>query len=251
MILQGKHILVTRAERQAETFAEKLRAHKAIPLIISSIHIQPPETIAPLQKAIQRLEDYDWIVFTSANGVRFFMERLNAAGQEALRSIKVAAVGAATACRLKAFGMISVHWPKTFSSDEIPLALGDVKGQRFLIPQADCARRTLTEQLKQRGALVDALVAYRTRFASITPERRSQLETTPMDVVTFTSGSCAQGVARWFEGKRPKTLTQAQVVCIGPVTANVAQEQGFHVDMVAQNHTTNGLIERLLEAKER
>lgn len=250
MNLEGKRILVTRAETEAGAFAKKLRSYGAVPLIIPSIRILPPEDLAPLQKAIQRLEDYDWVVFTSVNGARFFLEQLGIR-RERLGCVEVAVVGAATACFLKKFGVSAAQVPETFLADEILTLLGNVKHKRFLIPQADRAHQTLSEQLQQRGALVDVVVAYRTQFAPIAPEQRSQLETTPMDVLTFTSGSCAQGVARWFVGKWPKTLTQARVACIGPSTANAARKQGFHVDMVAREHTTDGLIECLLEACER
>ncbi len=236
--LTGKRIAVTRAREQAAELSEKLRALGALPIEVPMIEIAPPADFAPLDDAIKHIMRYDWLVFSSANGVKYFWQRLEDCQ---LRLPRIAAVGPKTAEALRANGLRVDAMPAEYLASELASALGEMAGQRILLLQPDSAPSDLGEALRARGALVEAVVAYRTLPAS-----NVQLFTpSDIDVITFASASAATNFARVLNGQ---TLpSHVCVACIGPSTAQAARDAGLRVDVVAPIHTLDGLVSSLVE----
>lgn len=246
--LLGQRVLVTRPEHQSFKLVAGLRALGAEPIPFPTIEVAPVADTGPLDGAIQRLKnsgEYDWLVLTSANGVTAFWERLQAAGLDArcLAGVKLAAIGPATAEALRQRSIRPDLVPKIYTAEGILEAfdrLGPVSGQRFLLARADIARKALTEGLRERGALVEELASYHTvplTGGSLPPAA---------DIITFTSPSTVQGYINCLGGRPPaEFLQRSRVVCIGPITAAMAQELGVPVSAVAEEYTIPGLLQAL------
>ena len=247
--LAGVRVLVTRSETEGHVLAEKLRAQGATTVELPTIAIIPPENNEFLDQPIKDLSTYDWLVFTSQHGVRFFAERMNALGVSTgrLNDLKVAAIGPATAAALEKLGRKPDYVPDEFLSEQILNGLGDLKGKRILLPRANIAGRNLPEELTRQGANVEEVIAYRT----IIPEDLSlgRLQSTlkgRVDVVTFTSPSTVRNLAQVAGNKLGSMLSDVKVACIGPVTATAANTLGVHVNIVARNHTIDDLVEAIV-----
>ncbi|MCB0166519.1 MAG: uroporphyrinogen-III C-methyltransferase [Anaerolineae bacterium] len=261
--LLGKRVLVTRPTHQAAGFMAALRDLGAEPVSFPTIAIRPAEDTRPLDGAIlalaayrakQDLPDfhhrlpprpYHWLVLTSANGVNAFWDRLASLGLDGrcLASVNIAAIGPATAAALSDRSIQADLVPEVYTAEGVLAAfdeLGSVSGQRFLLARADIARKTLTDGLIERGALVDEFAAYRTvPVEGSTPPP-------PVDIVTFTSSSTVQGYVNCLGGQRPaEALRHSQVVCIGPITAATAEKLGVPVHAVAETYTIEGLLAAL------
>ncbi len=250
--LLGKRVLVTRPAHQATDFMVALRALGAEPITFPTIEIRPVADTRPLDEAIRRLaqggaDGYDWLVLTSANGVAAFWERLQALGLDSRRLawVRIAAIGPATAEALVRRSITPDLIPQVYTAEGVLSAfdqLGPVAGRRFLLARADIARKTLAEGLVERGATVDEIPAYQT-----VPVQNGSLPPAA-DIVTFTSSSTVQGYVNCLGGRSPAaTLGDAQVICIGPITAATAQELGVPVSAVADEYTIEGLLKTLKE----
>ena len=255
--LAGRRIVVTRASDSAGELAGRLQRLGAEPVLCPTIAVVPPETYAPLDAALRRVGEFDWIVFTSANGVAALLARLAASGCDgaALAGVRLAAVGPATAVALGETGLMAAFVPATHTAAALAAGLGDLTGQRVLLPLADIAPDTLAEALQARGALVERVTAYRTvpdtGPAGETVARL--LRANKIDALTFTSGSTVRALLDRLaragldvtgmitRGNWPAT------VCIGPTTARVARERGLPVAAVAAEHTLDGLIAALCQ----
>lgn len=247
--LAGRRVVVTRPQDQAGEFCRRLQALGAEPVLFPVIAIRPPEAGGPLDQAIARLEAYDWVVFTSVNGVESFWERLveikalsnkEGADKPALRG-KVVAIGPATAHALLERGFPVYLIPAEYRAEAILDEIGDVAGQRILLPRADIARPLLRDGLRARGAHVDEVAAYSTAQGQPSPAAFEALQA-GVDVVTFTSSSTVRNfvtLTRGLDYGRPL------VACIGPVTAATADELGLRVDVIAEEYTVDGLLEAL------
>ena len=247
--LEGKRVLITRPEDQAEEFAEKLRALGAEPVVLPAIELRPPGNWAPIDRALQKLQrgGYDWVAFTSANGVRFALERLHQlrVNVQALKGAKLAAIGPATAQALRRAGLRIAFVPSSYVAEAIAEGLGDVRGKRVLLLRADVARRDLRERLAQKGARVEEVAVYRTRPARREPDL-VQRTLRSVDVVTFTSGSTVHALLDAL-GDAQAALDGVIVACIGPITARAARGRGLPVHVEAKEHTTDGLLRALVE----
>jgi uroporphyrinogen-III synthase len=247
--LSGMRVLITRPESEAPSLAEKLRELGAKALVLPTIQILPPESSGELDRAIRGVGEYDWVVFTSVNGVRFFHERAKTLNVsfDRLTKVRVAAIGPATADALERLGRKPDHVPEEYLSEEIALGLGDVRGKRILLPRADIASKKLPSLLTQRGAFVDEVVAYRTVIPDdLTPNRLKEIFAEGVDVITFTSPSTVRNFAQAVGAKElERFLKPVKVACIGPVTVEAAKELGVRVDVVALNHTIDGLVEAI------
>jgi uroporphyrinogen III methyltransferase/synthase len=248
--LAGVRILITRPKAEKQLLSEKLRALGAVTVELPTIAILPPAENGPLDRSIRKLSEYDWVIFTSVQGVRFFSKRMAALGEPAdrLREVKVAAIGPATAAALVELGEKLDYVPEEFLSEKIAHGLGDVKGKRILLPRADIASKRLPELLKKNGAIVDEVAAYRT----VTPDdlsanRVESILEQGVDVVTFTSASTVRNLADVVGAGRLEALLKGvKVACIGPVTAEAAKALGVHVDITAGNHTIDDLVEAIV-----
>ncbi len=247
--LAGRVILVTRPAGQAPRLVSALRAQGAEPIELPVIAIEPPTSFEPMDEAIRR-RNYDWVVFTSANGVRFFHERLLALGESAdwFQRTQVAAIGPETARTVRAVGVTADLVPDEYVAEALVACLADaapLKGQRVLLPRADIARDALAAGLLRAGAVVDSVVAYRTVAASASPEIEQHLSVGGIDAVTFTSSS----TVRAFLGVlRSRTLLDhITLACIGPITAQTLRSSGFEPTVVAQTYTATGLVDALCD----
>ncbi|GIV18877.1 MAG: hypothetical protein KatS3mg023_0628 [Armatimonadota bacterium] len=247
--LQGKRVLITRPQSQAENLAEQLRALGAEPLILPTIAILPPEDWHPVDEAIRSLERFDWVVFTSANGVRVFTGRMAETGvpRDVLAQRKLATIGPATARVLQEVCRAPDVIPEEFLSDALPDVLGDVQGLRILLPRADIARKEMAYELRRRGAEVVEIAVYRVQQEI--EEAQEQIVQLPVpDFITLTSPSTVRSLAKMLEeAGRTAWLETVPLICIGPITADAVRELGYHPARVATEHTTQGLIQAILE----
>jgi uroporphyrinogen-III synthase len=234
--LAGKRIVVTRPE--SKPLAEALERLGAEVAIVPLIEIRSAEDRRPLDAAVESLAGYAWVVFTSVNGVAAVGERLHAIGAET----RVAAVGPVTADAVRALG-VEPSFVAARASEDIGRGLGPLEGKRVLLPQADIADPRLGDELRERGATVDAVVAYRT--SQVEPAMGGILPMRLADAIVLASGSAVRGLAAIsssFEGFGTSTA----LVCIGPKTAAVAREVGLPVGLVAKESTADGIIRALV-----
>jgi uroporphyrinogen III methyltransferase / synthase len=250
--LFGRRIVVTRAREQASALTERLQTEGAEVLEFPAIEIVPPESWEPLDAAVRRIGEYRWIVFTSANGVRFFWERLRAGGRDArgLSAARVAAIGPATADALRAHGIEPDVVPAEFKAEGLLAALAGERlaGVKVLIPRAAEAREVLPAELAQRGAAVDVVPAYRTvRSTRDVKALRELLAARRVDAVTFTSSSTVTSFCEALgdEGV-PALLGGVTVAAIGPITAETARQQGLTPHIVCADYTIPALVAALV-----
>ena len=253
--LQGKRIVVTRPEAQAGGLAARLRELGAEPLACPAITIVPPADYTALDRAITSLDHYDWLIVTSANGVRALLGRREELGRETSPplGLKVGAIGPATAQALAEYGLRADFVPTAYVAEAILDQIGAVAGLRILLPRADIAREALAAGLRAKGALVDEIAAYRTVPADSAPELIAQLRAQQIDAVTFTSSSTVRYLLDGLEAaglersEARALLRRTAIVCIGPITAATALEEGLPADAVAREYTSDGLVDALLE----
>ena len=249
--LFGRRVLVTRARAQASTLSQQLRELGAEPLEFPTIRIEPLADPSPLDQALARLAEFDWVVLTSVNGVEACFERLAAGGQDAraFAGVKIAAIGPATERALAGRGLRADFLPRAFTSEAIVRELAPAvrRGARLLLPRADIAPAALADGLAAAGAEVTSVPAYRT-LPDMTSRAEivRRLEADEIDVVTFSSASTVRNLVDGLDG-RLELLARPLIACIGPVTAATAVELGLAVDLVAPVHTIDGLVNALQE----
>jgi len=244
--LTGKRILVTRPRAQSADLCDRLAALGAEPIVFPTIEIAPLENTTPLDQAINQLSHYHWVIFTSVNGVAAFWGRLIATGKDsgALAEMRVAAIGPATAQALEMRGIQPRFIPDEYVAEAIVEGIGDVRGQRILLPRADIAREALAAELERLGAMVDEIAAYRTLPTAPEPRGWAELRR-GVDAITFTSSSTARNFVALVG--RDDISPDTVVACIGPITANTARELGLRVDVVAAEYTMAGLAQVLAD----
>jgi uroporphyrinogen III methyltransferase/synthase len=252
--LFGQRIVVTRDRRQAMDLAEPLEALGAEALLAPVIEIREPADPGPLDETLTRLDSYDWLIFTSVNGVRFFLERLDRSASD-LRSLraKICAIGPATRAAVEALHLKVDRMPEEYVAESLvaSFAADDLAGKRILLPRAAVARDLVPVELARRGATVDVVEAYRT----VVPETAARqvheaLEHKP-HWITFTSSSTVKNFASAIGsinetgatgGELAPVLSGVKIASIGPVTSATARECGLTVDAEADPHTIDGLI---------
>jgi uroporphyrinogen III methyltransferase/synthase len=242
--LFGRRVAVTRTRAQASVLSGALRDLGAEVMETPTIQIVPPEDWGPLDGAIGRLDDYDYLVFTSPNGVAKFWERLTARGQDAraLAGSTLAAIGPATAQALAECGLISDVIPEKFVAEGLIAALADrdLAGRKILLPRAAQAREILPDELRRLGATVDVVPAYQTLPPADDSAARAFDQ--GIDLVTFTSSSTVTNLARLLGPDFSEKLARTTVAAIGPITARTAQELGLTVHIQADEYTIDGLV---------
>jgi uroporphyrinogen III methyltransferase/synthase len=243
--LRGRRIVVTRAKGQADALSEKLRALGAQAIELPTIEISPAADYGPLDRAIAGLASYDWLIFTSANGVRCFVERLDAstADWRQLRA-RICAIGPATRAAVEALHLKVDLMGREYVAEGLleAFAAYDLRGCRILLPRAAVARDLVPTELAKRGAQVDVVEAYRTVIPADTAQRAQALGA--VDCVTFTSSSTVENFAA---AVGPAPLAGSKVVTIGPVTTETARKLGIEVTAQARTYTIDGLLETVLE----
>jgi uroporphyrinogen-III synthase len=276
--LEGRRILNTRTHEQARTFSSQLSALGAIPVEFPTIRVVVSEDWEPLDNALKRLCEtdwYDWLVFTSANGVRICFERLLKLGYhvESIGEVRIAAIGPATAMTLTKYGAKVDLVPATYIAEAVATALIEnarkqgepLKGKRLLLARAAEARSVLITELQSVGVEVDVVAAYRTAGIDKEDEQGQmifrQLEAQELDIITFTSSSTVRNFMRWlmeYNASFTNTLisrvvefAQPKIACIGPITSQTARECGLKVHIEAHVYTIAGLVEAIIRNEEK
>lgn len=251
--LMGKRIVVTRAREQASDLVKRLSDLGAECIECPTIEVAPPDDPSLLDSAIENLSTYEWIIFTSVNGVKFFFERLFETGRDvrALHHLRTASIGPVTAKRLLGFGLNSDIVPESYRAESVADAFRneDVKGKKILLPRAKEARPVLPVELKKMGADVDEVTTYCTKQARDNADiLLKRLEEGTIDLVTFTSSSTVTN----FRALLPKEIGNVKrlmdgvtIASIGPITSDTAKETGFDVHITAESFTIPGLCEAI------
>lgn len=251
--LFGKKVLITRSQEQASYFSELLIEQGAEPVECATIEVIPPEDWAPLDRAIRDLKKYQWLIFTSVNGVRFFLERLRALGHDLriLKGIRLCAIGPATAAELQRVGITPDFMPAEYRAEAIVKGLCQkkLKGSRILIPRAKVAREVLPRELTRLGAEVDVVPVYQAVRPDHDLERvRMLLHDGKIDVATFTSSSTVKNFVDMLGHKEvPSLLKNVVVACIGPITAKTAKACGIQPKIMPKSYTIPALTDAIVD----
>lgn len=249
--LFGKNILVTRPKGQEKGFCQLLSREGANPIRFPGIKILPPSSYEIIDKKLNNLKEYDWIIFTSVNGVEYTLERLFELGKDvrALAGVKIIAIGSKTAKKLREHGLRVDYIPDEYRSEAIldKFSEKDLTGQKFLLPRADIARDILAEGLNDLGAKVDDITAYQVKKRGVDSKLVSKLKKGEVDIITFTSPSIVRNIIATIGDDYKQLLSGVEIVCIGPVTAKQAKDLGLNVDIVAKEYTIEGLYNAIVD----
>lgn len=248
--LFGRRIVVTRASANAGALTKPLRGLGAQVIEFPTILTTAPDSYAALDAALASLDSFDWIIFTSANGVGSFIARLAEVGRDIreLGQARIGAIGPATAAALRHYALRVAVQPAEYRAEAIAEAIGRdrIRGARFLIPRAQVAREALPEMLAAMGAsAVEVVPTYKT----VMPEGRGTVrmrrlvETGALDLVTFTSSSTVTNFCKAV-GAPPRGL---KVAAIGPITAETARNAGFEVVVSPSEYTVDALVAAIAE----
>lgn len=250
--LFGKRIIVTRSRAQASQLAARLRELGGDAIEIPAIEIEKAADMSPLHRAFEQIQDYQWLVFTSVNGVQIFFEELLKTSRDIrmLAGLKIAAIGPATAEALQTKGLRVDLVPAEFKAEDMLESLKDLipAGHKLLLPRAEGARRLLPEGLRSLGVLVDEVITYRSRRPRLTEREQKALRDGSADYITFTSSSTVENFVTQLGADRVKDFQSGvRTACIGPITAAKAVDMGFEVHVTASEYTIQGLVEAILK----
>lgn len=249
--LFGKRIIVTRSREQASVLSSAIESLGGEPWEFPTIQIAPPEDFTDLDKAINDVRSYRWVIFTSVNGVKMFFERMRKNNKDIrdLSDIRLCAIGPRTREELEMRGLIVDYVPGEYRAEEIVAGLqGKVlPGDRVLLPRADIARKLLPKALEEMGAMVNDVVAYRTILGGEDATAvREALKAGEVHVVTFTSSSTVRNFVKLIgEVDLQQLMDNVVVASIGPITSNTAKELGLRVDVEAKEYTIDGLVQAI------
>ena len=246
--LFGQQIVVTRPRRQATALRELLEEQGAATYSQPAIAVGEPASFDALDQALDQLDQFDWIVFSSTNGVEFFLRRLWQRGADlrSLGSSRLAAIGSATARALESRSLRADLIPPTFRSEELAeLLVPQASGKRFLLVRASRGRELLGSRLSESGAQVTQVVAYRNEDVTSADEQITKmLRAGTIDWITVTSSAIARSLVRlWGED-----LRRANLVSISPVTSTALRELGFEPAAEAETYTMEGLVDAIIRA---
>ncbi len=245
--LFGRRIVVTRARSQASTLSRKLADLGAEAIEFPVIEIRDPDDFAPLDEAIARLSTYDWLLFTSVNGVEYFLKRLDrsAADWRSLRA-KICAIGPSTRRAIEKLHLKVDLMPKEFVAESLLDAFApfDLQGARILLPRAAVAREVLPQTLASRGAIVDVVPAYQTVLPEGATAAAREIFARKPDWVLFTSSST---VKNFLTAAGAESLEGVRVASIGPITSETARSSGLKVVVEARPYTIDGLVKAILD----
>jgi len=252
--LWGLRVLVTRAREGASALAGRLEELGAEPFTFPTIALVEPEDPGPLLAALARLSEFDWLIFTSANGVDFFFRYLTRSGRDvrALGGLKLCAIGPGTARALEDRGFRPDLVPAEYRAEAVVEALaGEAgRGASFLLARAAEAREVLPQELSARGGRVEVVEAYRSVLpaAADGEDLVGRLDRGEIDLVIFTASSTVRNLARILS-PRPlaQVLAGVKVAVIGPITAQTARQEGLEVAVQPEEYTLDGLIEALMQ----
>ncbi|OGW05511.1 MAG: uroporphyrinogen-III C-methyltransferase [Nitrospinae bacterium RIFCSPLOWO2_12_39_16] len=269
--LFGKRILITRPRGQTKSFVELLENEGAIIMQMPTIETVPPDSWDALDNAINRLDTYQWLIFTSANGVRFFIERLKANKKDIreLKGIKICAIGPKTAASVESFGIRVDAVPEKYIAEGVieEMKKHGIEGKKILLPRASVARDILPLELKKMGAEIDVVDAYKTvKSVEKASDIKNMIRKEKIDVITFTSSSTVKNFMSYFNlpppllrkegikgrsnfdrGDDRKMLKNITIASIGPITAKTVEEFGLKNNIVSDEHTIERFTEKIIE----
>ena len=253
--LAGKRVLVTRALHQAGKLSDGLRALGAQAVEVPVLGIIPPESYEPLDAALGKLNGYDWLILTSGNTVRALAERASEMGIELVQpdSLKVAAVGEATAEAGRKAGLRITFVPVTYVAESLVEELvGGAAGQRILLARAAAARDVIPDALRDAGAQVDVVDAYRNAMPKGAPEQLRAALAEGIDAATFTSSSSVTHLALAAEHAGVEwPLAEVPAVSIGPITSATLRDLGWEPSIEANPSDIPGLISAVVRLFQR
>jgi uroporphyrinogen III methyltransferase/synthase len=250
--LAGRTVVITRALGQADEFVAELERYGAQVIVCPTIEIIDPESYERLDEAIEHLYGYDWLIFTSVNGVDYFFRRLQDQGHDAtvIDELRVCAIGEATAERLRALRVHVDVVPQEFKAEGVFTALEQfvggpqaLHGLNMLLPRASIARDYLPRALEQAGARVDVVPAYCTSLpANLDRGRMTAMLSGGADCMAFTSSSTVRNLAQLFDTHDlSQVLDGVVIACIGDITAQTAAEYGLRVEIQPNQFTIPSL----------
>jgi uroporphyrinogen III methyltransferase/synthase len=249
--LFGKRVLVTRPRQQAGDMVRRLELLGAVPHVLPTVEIREPADWAPVDRALAELSSYQWLVFTSVNGVHALLRRLRQTGRDlrALGCIRLAAIGSSTAEALRSYHLEPDLVPEEFRSESLAAALKEqARGQRVLLARADRGRELLREELAAVATVDQVAVYSQIDSLEAPPDILEQLRAGEMDYVTVTSSNIARALVGLLDPATRRQLEEGAVklVSISPVTSGTLRELGMPVAAEAQEHTTAGVLEALV-----
>ena len=248
--LFGKRIVTTRAREQSGTLREAIEELGGEAVEIPAIEIRDPRSWELMDQAIDRLEEFDYLVFTSANGVKKFLGRLPACGRDVrnLKGLQIGAIGPGTSAELAADGIHADFLPREYRAEGLIEHFKDidVRGKSFLIPRAKVARDILPRTLEERGACVEVVEAYETVQPQFAPGELEGLLNPSPDMITFTSSSTVTNFVKLMESENLLAiLKEVAIASIGPITSATIRKHGLQVSVAAADSTVGGLVQAL------
>ncbi len=248
--LFGKKIIVTRAREQASSLVEILEEEGAHVIEFPTIEIVEPDDYSELDKAIENIKTYDWLIFTSVNGVKFFLNRLKYHKKDVrvLDGIKICAIGPKTAETFENFGIIPDFIPEKYQAEYIieGLKKAGINRKKFLLPRAKVAREILPKKIKELGGEIDVVTVYETKMPQTKKDEIIEmLKNNEIDYITFTSSSTVKNFIEMIEGNT-NLLKNAKLVSIGPITSDTIKSYGLTPTIEAKKYTIEGLKEAIL-----
>jgi uroporphyrinogen III methyltransferase / synthase len=251
--LFGKRILVTRARSQSSELTGLITNLGGEAIEFPVIRIVEPERGELLNAALHQLAEYDWVIFTSVNGVKHFFDRIQKSQLDIrqMSKARLAAIGPKTAAALSDKGLLVKVLPEEYKAEALVEHLRPFvqAGEKILLPRADIARKVLAEELRDMGCDVTEVDAYDTQIDATNAEEIVQmLERGQIDVLTFTSSSTVRNFIQAIGSittEMEPLLQNTQIACIGPITAKTAESLGLRVDVMAKEYTIDGLIEAI------
>lgn len=255
--LRGLRILVGRAAHQAGALSSGLRELGADVIEIPFIEIRKARSYQPFDSALKRLNEYDWLILTSVNGVDAFWERMKTLhlGERELAHLKIAAIGPATRKAIEKRGIPVEVVPKEYVAESMVESLRDqIAGKHVLLARAKIARDVIPQELRKLGAQVDVVEAYET---VVPRESRARLLAVLKDakrrpqVMTFTSSSSVRNFMSLIAGEGARATQGVRTASIGPVTSSTLRELSLPVDIEAKEFTIPGLIEAIVAEEQR
>ncbi|TLS39217.1 uroporphyrinogen-III synthase [Pseudalkalibacillus caeni] len=245
--LEGKRIVVTRSKEQARSFSKKIKDLGGIPLEVPLIAFKETASTSREADGFTYVQDFDWVVFTSTNGVRFFFERY----KELPAGVRVAAVGPKTSRALERRGIKVDLLPETFVAEGLVEAVQrEFSGEeRVLLPRGNLARKELPLQLKQMGIEVEELVVYETVIENTSkPLLEDMLLNEKADILTFTSSSTVHHFVQLADDIHWRPLIAGmKVASIGPITENTLRSYQIEPEIIAQKYNIDGLIDAIVD----
>lgn len=252
-VLKDHRVLITR-EYTADY--EPLEEHGGAIFVFPTLEAVRPKTYRDLDQAITHLHDYDWLVFTSRNGVHFFFKRLLESGAsiDALAGLSICVVGPGTADALESYGLEADLVPKRFSAEGLVEAftqpgmrLKPLKDVSFLFPRAEAARDVFPSKVRELGGIIDAPIAYRTVVPQMKRDLCESVLTAGITIATFTSGSTFTNFVDVIGTRALPFLSHVTVAAIGPITRDTVEETGLHVSIMPTKATIKAMVEAIIE----